>query len=154
MREIDNYLIHYGVKGMKWGVRKFENEDGSLTRTGRVHKRRVVNYHKGESKKFEKLYHKIQNKSSKIMKNMFNGKGDINAQFQQLIKLGKGAVTAKSMAKVNRVLSDEYNKETLKPGSDYTAYKRNKVELTETGKAKTHEIIKQLDVEFNKKRIE
>lgn len=27
-------LYHYGVKGMRWGVRRFQNEDGSLTKAG------------------------------------------------------------------------------------------------------------------------
>lgn len=31
----DDYLMHYGVKGMKWGVRRYENEDGSLTELGK-----------------------------------------------------------------------------------------------------------------------
>lgn len=30
----NNYLAHYGVKGMKWGVRRYRNEDGSLTGAG------------------------------------------------------------------------------------------------------------------------
>lgn len=34
-----NELYHYGVKGMKWGVRRYQNKDGSLTLAG---KKRVV----------------------------------------------------------------------------------------------------------------
>ena len=28
-------LIHYGTKGMKWGVRRYQNKDGSLTPAGK-----------------------------------------------------------------------------------------------------------------------
>lgn len=30
-------LAHSGVKGMKWGVRRYQNEDGTLTEEGRAH---------------------------------------------------------------------------------------------------------------------
>lgn len=30
-----NELYHYGVKGMKWGVRRYQNKDGSLTPKGK-----------------------------------------------------------------------------------------------------------------------
>ena len=31
------YLVHSGVLGMKWGIRRYQNEDGTLTPEGRIH---------------------------------------------------------------------------------------------------------------------
>ena len=31
-----DFLIHYGVPGMKWGIRRFQNEDGTLTEEGKI----------------------------------------------------------------------------------------------------------------------
>lgn len=30
-----NELYHHGIKGQKWGIRRYQNEDGSLTNAGR-----------------------------------------------------------------------------------------------------------------------
>lgn len=31
----DNWLAHHGILGMHWGIRRFQNEDGSLTNAGK-----------------------------------------------------------------------------------------------------------------------
>ena len=31
-----DYLAHYGIKGQKWGIRRYQNLDGSLTEAGKM----------------------------------------------------------------------------------------------------------------------
>lgn len=37
----DDELMHYGVKGMKWGVRRYQRKDGSLTGAGKRRNRKA-----------------------------------------------------------------------------------------------------------------
>ena len=35
--EYQDYLAHYGVKGQRWGVRRYQDEEGDYTSEGRQH---------------------------------------------------------------------------------------------------------------------
>ena len=36
-------LYHHGIKGQKWGVRRYQNKDGSLTAAGKQKRKANVN---------------------------------------------------------------------------------------------------------------
>lgn len=58
-----NELYHYGVKGMKWGVRRYQNPDGSLTSAGKSR------YNKKTEKRINKLEKYRRKKAIKANKN-------------------------------------------------------------------------------------
>lgn len=53
---VDEFLAHHGVKGQKWGIRRYQNPDGSLTEEGMV--RYGVDKHGKMSEEGAKLYRK------------------------------------------------------------------------------------------------
>ena len=67
----DSELYHHGIKGQKWGVRRYQNYDGSLTSTGR--RKYGVNEKKGNKNSTETLkeYYKHRDISTRAYGSAF-----------------------------------------------------------------------------------
>ena len=79
-----SYLIHYGIEGQKWGVRRFQNEDGTYTDSGllrRKEQQHFVQEQKKVNRKFDKYTDKLQARAAA-------GKRISNRQVQKAIDLG------------------------------------------------------------------
>lgn len=110
----NNQLYHHGIKGMKWGVRRYRNEDGTLTNAG---KKRYA-----EKEPVHEDYAKVHdNKSVKSMSDAElrarNNRLQMERQYENMTRktsAGKKAViaftaTAASLTAIG-VAVDQYKK--------------------------------------------
>lgn len=89
---MNNELYHYGILGMKWGVRRYQNKDGTLTNLGKKRKQEDIHedYARAHSKK------SIKSMSDAELRNR-NNRLQMERQYQTLTKKarkGKKVVTA------------------------------------------------------------
>lgn len=96
---MDDVLQHYGVKGQKWGVRRFQNKDGSLTLVGRKR------YNEDDKK--EDL--SVRSATSRKKRSKMS-----DAELAEKINRLKKEVELKDLEKKNRDEGEQYAKELLK----------------------------------------
>ena len=103
---MSSYLIHYGIPGQKWGDRRYQNEDGTLTPAGRERylkggygnsQRKALlknnyNQYTRYNKKFDKL-------TEKMMRKKEAGKTISEREKNRAIKYGTRARKASAYSK-------------------------------------------------------
>ena len=116
-----NELYHHGIKGQKWGVRRYQNEDGSLTEAGRKkiskeYKKSSIKGDKEMQKQYQSMYLKSYNKAADKMNN-----GEIDRfNNEQRKKYGKDFAKRDGYVEdYEKLFNDELQKIMNKSLNDY-----------------------------------
>lgn len=83
--ESENYLAHHGILGQKWGIRRYQNRDGSLTAEGRK-RAGLKPESKREKRKKEAAKQKAEKKAAKDLKDKENLKTYLRKHPKKLYK--------------------------------------------------------------------
>ena len=100
-----SYLIHYGIEGQKWGVRRFQNADGTYTTDGLERRRHALQ--SGASKEEIKRINEVARREIIYNKNLVKKQKSINKKFDKLtekIKADKEAGKQVSNRKINKAI--------------------------------------------------
>lgn len=108
-------LYHHGVLGQKWGIRRYQNKDGSLTAAGKA---KLKQFKKDETASIRK---KLSEKKIKINEKISNAES-AEKKKELRSKLQKAKINAKAEIDVvkNYTLKD-IQKEKIAVGAEVTA---------------------------------
>lgn len=111
---VSNELYHHGILGQKWGVRRFQNQDGSLTAAGKKRYLREVNRKLGDEvyDKATQNYKKVSEYASKH--GLHEDHDYVPEKGRKLSLLENSGITkekASAMIKYSKMLDDATEKE-------------------------------------------
>lgn len=110
----DSYLQHHGIKGMRWGVRRFQNEDGTLTPAGQKRYKEDGNGGYKKKTRYEQAYEKYKTLGYDDEKAAKAAKGKVAAE---RIAITIGTVAAASaIAYAGYRYMDDNKDRIIKPG--------------------------------------
>lgn len=92
-------LYHHGILGQKWGIRRYQNEDGTLTPEG---EERYRNYSKKQRAQDRQMY--SRGAERRIEKAINRGEGLKGARSREADRIEKYRQSARTNAKIGKVV--------------------------------------------------
>lgn len=105
----NNELYHWGIKGMKWGVRRYQNSDGSYTAVGKKRRKPRTDGWSDDAKEAGQLKKKKLNQMSNAELQKLNKRQELENKYRQNNKnsIAKGiaivGVTAAALGTLNNL---------------------------------------------------
>ena len=93
----DGELYHYGIKGQKWGIRRYQNKNGTLKLAGKKRRKDTSNW-SDDAKEAARIKKKSVNEMSNAELQKLNNRQNLERQYSQLnpstVKRGIAAIGA------------------------------------------------------------
>lgn len=82
----DDELYHHGVKGQRWGIRRYQNPDGTLTEKGKA---KLSKYKNKQINRVTKAYNKVDKRLEKYARKLDNKRNKRIMRLQSTTNIDK-----------------------------------------------------------------
>ena len=154
LRHSDEELYHWGILGQKWGVRRYQNKDGTKTPEGEIHYGRLKNKQRKRRLKLEQQAAKDEIKKKKALAKI-DKKIASTKRKDKLLKKVEDISTKLASHKVDSKINKENTSDNIKKAKDKNKKKNKKAQnkkdfysdygklntLLSNGEKRTHDTI-------------
>lgn len=128
---MENELYHHGVKGMRWGIRRYQNKDGTLTAYGKKRYAKELGKLQAEKKRVKQY-----EQTAKKMQKLDDMRKDIDGRKHALSDDTTSSHQSKTEAKPKQKTIHDMSNEEIQAKIDRINLERRYADLTRTSSNK------------------
>lgn len=127
----DYVIMHHGIKGMKWGIRRYQNKDGTLTAAGKKRYNKEVEKLKSERRTLnnQKRTNAKLSKLEEMRKENERLRDEVNSKKKGSSSDDSNQRSNESRPSQSRTRSIQEETQALRTRNDYMAEQKRQIEL-------------------------